>query len=98
MMQQEIRLKLGPRAEDREPLQCPVEGCDASSGRIGRIEVFRDLPDSSEEVYVGFDCSRGHRWYIAFIDGGGELFYAARGWTPIEDVPHSKGRVFVDDE
>ena len=97
---QEIRLKVGIEATDREPLTCPVDGCGDSGGRIGRVEVFREPAggEDGEEVCVGLDCRRGHRWFVAFIDNGaGGLFYAVRGWTRIEDVQHSVGRVWDEE-
>jgi hypothetical protein len=87
-MQEEIRLKVGASAEDREPLECPVDECGDSLGRITRVEVMRDAPEIDDSASIGFECSRGHKWYMSFDERGGELAYTVRiirQWAPLPE-------------
>ncbi len=91
-MEQELRLKVSTSPEDARPLRCPVDGCGDSSGRLERIEVFRDDPDSEESVSIRFQCSRGHIWWIAIHDRGGELAYTLGGLTPTPPIEEASSR------
>jgi hypothetical protein len=90
-----VKHKVIRKPEHQEILECPADGCGESRGRIERVEVY-----PGESVAILLRCNQGHWWWMSIDERGDELLYtvgAVRTWPPLEDEPHSVGRV-VDDE